>query len=75
MAVTIVSYLPHFKGTPEQQSNRLQHDDLRPEYEKNLTGTAPHPAKMRFLDGDNDDYRNYQALCRGDNLRVSSQGE
>jgi len=25
---------------------------------------------MRFLDGDNDDFRNYQALCRGESLRV-----
>lgn len=28
------------------------------------------PQLMRFVDGDNDDYRRYQALCRGDELRV-----
>lgn len=53
--------------------NGIQHDDLLPGYEKNLTSDkAPNPVFMRFLDGDNDDYKNYQALCRGDPMRVRS---
>ena len=53
--------------------SNTQYDDLLPEYEKNATffSNSSQPALMRFLDGDNDDFRNYQALCRGDSLRVS----
>lgn len=29
--------------------------------------------KFRLLDGDNDDYKRYQALCRGEVLRVSDR--
>lgn len=52
------------------------HDELLPKYEKNQTitsKTAPPPPKMRFVDGDNDDFRNYQALCRGEDLRTPEQ--
>lgn len=54
-----------------RNDTKRQHDDLLVDYEKNLTEskTAPPPRLMRFLDGDNDDFRNYQALCRGDNIR------
>lgn len=55
----------------KQMIDSMQHNDLRPGYELNMTSkTAPNPRFMRFLDGDNDDYKNYQALCRGDPLRV-----
>jgi len=52
------------------------HDELLPKYEKNQTTTsktALPPPKMRFVDGDNDDFRNYQALCRGEDLRTPEQ--
>lgn len=50
------------------------HNDLLNGYNLNMTSkTAPNPRYMRFLDGDNDDYKNYQALCRGDPLRTPKQ--
>ncbi|XP_074605321.1 prolyl 4-hydroxylase subunit alpha-1-like [Brevipalpus obovatus] len=49
------------------------HDDLSPSFWSNvsmiLNATKP-PHTMRFVDGDNDDYRDYQALCRGEVART-----
>lgn len=56
----------------------IQHDELIDEYKKNMTQepeTRLQPQRMRFVDGDNDDYRRYQALCRGDDLRVSAAND
>jgi len=51
------------------------HDDLIDEYQRNISVALPRlrPAKMRFVDGDNEDYRRYQALCRGDELRTPAE--
>jgi prolyl 4-hydroxylase len=48
------------------------HDDLESSQRalEKLNETKTYPAaKLRIVEGDNDDYRNYQALCRGETLR------
>ncbi|RWS27155.1 vacuolar protein sorting-associated protein 33A-like protein [Leptotrombidium deliense] len=47
------------------------HDDLLPTFWEKESGeeVVRTPDKMRLLDGDNDDYRNYQALCRGESIK------
>lgn len=52
----------------------MQHDELSPNYWQNQTTDyqpdTPIPAKIRYFDGDNDDYRKYQRLCRGQQVQV-----
>ncbi|XP_015792160.1 prolyl 4-hydroxylase subunit alpha-2-like [Tetranychus urticae] len=52
------------------------HDELSPTYWTNISmilNNSRPPHTMRFLDGDNDDYRNYQELCRGEVFRTPAE--
>ncbi|KAI1305893.1 Prolyl 4-hydroxylase subunit alpha-2 [Halotydeus destructor] len=49
------------------------YDDLLPEYTVNITNKPMPPKLMRLIDGDDPDYRRYQALCRGEVLRTTAE--
>lgn len=55
----------HLKHDQYQFSQNELEDSSN--YTSNYTSK---PKKLRFVEGDNEDFRNYQRLCRGEDIKV-----